>query len=110
MSTFCSVNVGDRVYAMKGDRTRLIDRADRVVQQAKRALALSTPKVAGALVTYCAGCKMAVGDDIADVAEAVAHGLGDAPFIGCFTFGEQGRLIDRNVHGNLMISAVAFGG
>jgi hypothetical protein len=109
MSTFCAVNVGDRVYAMKGDRSRLIDRADRVVQQAKRALSMSTPSVAGALMVYCAGCKMAVGEDIAQVAAAVARGLGDAPFIGCFTFGEQGRLIDKNVHGNLMISAVAFG-
>jgi hypothetical protein len=109
MSTFCAVNVGDRVYAMKGDRTRLIDRADRVVQQASRALSHSTSSVAGALIVYCAGCKLAVGDDIAQVAAAVAHSLGDAPFIGSFTFGEQGRLIDKNVHGNLMISAVAFG-
>jgi hypothetical protein len=31
------------------------------------------------------------------------------PFIGCFTFGEQGLVLDRNAHGNLMISAIAFG-
>jgi len=109
LTTFCAVEVGDRVYAMKGDRSRLIDRADRVVQQATRALGVSSSRIAGALVIYCAGCKMAVGGDIAEVAAAVAHGLGDAPFIGCFTFGEQGQLLDRNVHGNLMISAVAFG-
>ncbi len=42
-------------------------------------------------------------------AQIEAGGLGQAPFIGCFTFGEQGRLIDRDLHGNLMISAVAFG-
>lgn len=109
LTTFCAVDVGTRVYAMKGDRSRLIERADRVVQQAKRALAVASPSIAGALVIYCAGCKMAVGDDIAQVAAAVARGLGDAPFLGCFTFGEQGQLLDRNVHGNLMISAVAFG-
>ena len=39
---------------------------------------------------------------------AVAANLGGAPFIGCFRFGEQGRLMGRNVYGNLMISAVAF--
>ena len=42
------------------------------------------------------------------VAVAVAANLGGAPFIGCFRFGEQGRLMGRNVYGNLMISAVAF--
>jgi hypothetical protein len=111
LRTFCNVSVGDRVYAMRGDRQRLIDRADRVVHQARRGLgsAGNAPGTAGALVIYCGGCKMAVGDDIGRVAAAIAQALGDAPFIGCFTFGEQGRLIDRNVHGNLMISAVAFG-
>ena len=38
-----------------------------------------------------------------------AEAMSDAPFVGCFTFGEQGFLADRNMHGNLMISAVAFG-
>jgi hypothetical protein len=109
LTTFCAVETGDRVYAMTGDRSRLIERADRVVQQAKRSVAASGAGVAGALVAYCGGCKMAVGEEIELVAAAIARGLGDAPFIGCFTFGEQGRLIDRNVHGNLMISAVAFG-
>jgi hypothetical protein len=109
LSTFRELKVGDRVYAMKGDRRRLIDRAERVVEQATRSLSASKSATAGALVVYCGGCKIAVGDDISQVAAAVAKGLGDAPFIGCFTFGEQGRLLDRNVHGNLMISAVVFG-
>ncbi|MEO8623685.1 MAG: FIST N-terminal domain-containing protein [bacterium] len=109
LTTFRELQVGDRVYAMKGDRRRLIDRAERVVEQATRSMTGSRTAIAGALVVYCAGCKMAVGDDLAQVATAVANGLGDAPFIGAFTFGEQGQLLDRNVHGNLMISAVAFG-
>lgn len=109
LTTFRELQVGDRLYAMKGDRRRLIDRAERVLDQATRSLTNADSTVAGALVVYCGGCKMAVGDDIAQVATAVADGLGNAPFIGCFTFGEQGRLLDRNVHGNLMISAVAFG-
>ncbi|MEP6621321.1 MAG: FIST N-terminal domain-containing protein [bacterium] len=109
LTTFRELQVGDRIYAMKGDRLRLIDRAERVVEQARRGLSAPRSGIAGALVVYCGGCKLAVGDDIGKVATAIANGLGDAPFIGCFTFGEQGRLLDRNVHGNLMISAVAFG-
>ena len=58
---------------------------------------------------YCGGCKLAVGEQIERVKESVATSIEGAPFIGCFTFGEQGRLLDRNRHGNLMISAVVFG-
>ena len=59
---------------------------------------------------YCGGCKLAVDEEIGRVAQSVNDALDGAPFIGCFTFGEQGYLIDRSVHGNLMISAIAFGG
>lgn len=108
LRTFRNAESGARLYSMKGDRGRLVDRAGRVAGQAVRMLPPSHSDAAGALVVYCGGCKMAIGEDIHKVSAAVASQLGDAPFIGCFTFGEQGRLLDRNVHGNLMISAVVF--
>jgi hypothetical protein len=108
LRTFRNAESGARLYAMKGDRARLVDRAGRVAGQAVRMLPQSDSDAAGALVVYCGGCKMAIGEDIHKVSAAVSSQLGDAPFIGCFTFGEQGRLLDRNVHGNLMISAVVF--
>jgi hypothetical protein len=108
LRSFCNVAVGDRLHAMKGDRQRLVERASTVAQRARQALPVRHP-LAGALIVYCGGCKMAVDDDIAHVSAALSRTLGEAPFIGCFTFGEQGHLVDRNVHGNLMISAVAFG-
>lgn len=106
LRTFCNLQVGDRVFAMRGDRERLIDRAGRVARQARKDLGAGAP--AGGLVVYCGGCKMAVGEDIDRVAASLAGAFGGSPFICCFTFGEQGRLIDRNVHGNLMISAIGF--
>ncbi len=106
LRTFCNLQVGDRVYAMRGDRERLIDRAGRVARQAGKELG-SQPS-AGGLVVYCGGCKLAVGEDIGRVASGLAEAFAGRPFICCFTFGEQGRLIDRNVHGNLMISAISF--
>ena len=93
---------------MTGDRARLVHRAARVAAQAMRMLPSHDAGVAGALVVHCGGCRMAVGDDVAMVSHAVATSLGDAPFIGCFAFVEQGRLLDRNVHGDLMISAAVF--
>jgi hypothetical protein len=108
LRTFCDLQVGARIFAMKGDRTRLVDRAGRVAGQARESLHEGQRSLAGGIVVYCGGCKLAVGDDIALVAESVWQGMGGAPFIGCFTFGEQGRLIAHNVHGNLMISAVVL--
>jgi hypothetical protein len=60
-------------------------------------------------VVYCGGCRMAVGDEMSGVVSEVANSFGPVPFLGCFTFGEQGSVLQRNVHGNLMISAVVFG-
>ena len=34
--------------------------------------------------------------------------LAGAPFVGCFTFGEQGAMQGRNMHGNLMISCTVL--
>ena len=109
LTTFRNVEVGTRIYAMKGDRRRLVERAGRVARQAKAQLASASGTAAGGLVVYCGGCRLAVGEEISEVAATVAEAFDGAPFIGCFTFGEQGQLVDRNVHGNLMISAVAFG-
>jgi hypothetical protein len=108
LRTFRNAERGARLYAMKGDRGRLVDRAGRVAGQALRMLPASHADAAGALVVYCGGCKTAIGEDIHKVSAAVVGQLGQAPFLGCFTFGEQGRLLNRNVHGNLMISAVVF--
>jgi hypothetical protein len=109
LRTFCDLQVGERVYAMRGNHRQLVERAGRVVDQARQALPDPALPVAGVLLVYCGGCKLAVGEQITQVAGAVSASAGAAPWIGCFTYGEQGRVIDSNVHGNLMISAVVFG-
>jgi hypothetical protein len=110
LRTFRAVEVGMRVHAMRGEKRQLVARAGRVADSARTKLPPQSSEVAGAILVYCAGCKLAVGDEIAGVAAGVGASLGAAPFIGCFTFGEQGFLRDGNVYGNLMISAVVFGG
>ena len=67
-------------------------------------------EVAGAIIVYCAGCMLAVKDNLTEVQRAIKAELGNIPFIITFTFGEQGCFIDgSNRHGNLMISAVLIG-
>ena len=64
----------------------------------------------GAIVVCCAGCMLKVRDDVRKIHKNIQSVLGDVPFIGTFTFGEQGRVLAReNRHGNLMVSAVVFG-
>ena len=109
LSTFAAVEVGTRIYSMHGDRSRLVERAGKVASSASAVLSGGPENVAGALIVYCAGCMLAVGDEMPKVSQAVAESLGGQPFVGCFTFGEQGFMLDRNAHGNLMISAVVFG-
>jgi len=106
LNTFASVEEGAELLAMRGDADQLVERAGRVMKQAVDRLDDAAP--AGALMVYCAGCRMAVADRVHDVPEQVRNALGDAPLIGCFTFGEQGVLAGRNVHGNLMISSIVF--
>jgi hypothetical protein len=89
-------------------KRRLIERAGRAAQVIER-LPGGADSLAGGLMVYCAGCMLAVDDEMPNVAREVGNSMGGAPFVGCFTFGEQGFMADRNMHGNLMISAIAFG-
>ena len=53
---------------------------------------------------------LSVQDQLDEVVSGVNLELDRAPFLGAFTFGEQGNLIrGGNRHGNLMISCIIFG-
>jgi hypothetical protein len=107
--TFAAIEEGTRIHSMRGDKNRLVQRAGHVAGEATSLLSGGADRLAGGLVIYCAGCMLAVGDQMPDVTREICRGFPKAPFLGCFTFGEQGRLVDHNMHGNLMISAIAFG-
>ena len=50
-----------------------------------------------------------IRDDIDDVVASLREVLGEVPFLGGFTFGEQGCFVGgENCHGNLMISVTLF--
>ncbi len=106
---FADIDVGDILIGMRGTSESLVTRAGRVATAALHRGALEPADVAGALVVYCAGCMLAVREDMPRVATEMREALGGNPFIGTFTFGEQGCFVGGdNHHGNLMISVVAF--
>ncbi|MEO0830186.1 MAG: FIST N-terminal domain-containing protein [Pseudomonadota bacterium] len=107
LTTFADIPSGSEVVCMVGDTARLVARAGSVAEEAATQRH-PAGKPAGAMVVYCAGCRMAIGEQDRDLPAQISDGLGGAPFLGCFTFGEQGPMDGRNMHGNLMISAVVF--
>lgn len=103
---FADVTKGDRLWQMRGSADSLTLRAGRVARQARDD---STGDIAGALVVYCGGCMLAVRDRMDEVQQGINAALGDVPWLGVFTFGEQGVPAGTMVkHGNLMISCTVF--
>lgn len=109
MTLFSDIEKGDEILLMTGSTTNLITRAGRVAESAISAAELTPDQISGALVIYCAGCMLTIQNDMDKVAAGLQRVLKGNPFIGVFTFGEQGCFIDGgNNHGNLMISVVVF--
>lgn len=108
---FSEVNIGDNITFMRGDSELLVERAGTVSNIAKEQLNhLHDSKPQAAIVIFCAGCMLAIPDDISRVHRSIKLALPNVPFIGGYTFGEQGRFADGiNRHGNLMISTIVFG-
>lgn len=109
LGLFTEVSEGDEIVLLTGSKDSLVSRAGRVAQAALDAGDLDRRSLTGGLVIYCAGCMLTVRDQMDAVAESIASALGGAPFLGVFTFGEQGCFVgNQNSHGNLMISTVVF--
>ncbi len=110
LSLFTEMRVGEEVVLMEGSLDSLVTRAGRVVESAVQECDVYAEAVAGGVLVYCAGCMLTVMDRMEQVREEVNQAMGGKPFLGIFTFGEQGCVREGdNRHGNLMISFMAFG-
>ena len=108
LELFADIAEGEEIRLMTGSEDSLVNRAGRVASMSRAQLAGG--KVSGALMIYCGGCMLAVSHRMNDVASGVRSALNDAPFLGIFTFGEQGEThTGDSEHGNLMISCISFG-
>lgn len=109
MEVFTDVEEGDELTLMIGTTDSLVSRAGRVTQAAMESISLTPSQVNGALVTYCAGCMLTVKDEVDKVVSGIRSAFEGKPFLGTFTFGEQGCFLGgENCHGNLMISSIVF--
>lgn len=110
LSLFTDITEGDRIHLMRGSPESLIKRAGLVVADACAMGGWKGADSFGGLVIYCGGCMLHVRDSMDEVVDEIRRAMPGAPFLGAFTFGEQGPIVDNcNRHGNLMVSALSFG-
>lgn len=106
---FAAVEPGDVLHQMTGSPDSLTSRAGRLARAVVEDDRIGGA-AAGALVVFCGGAMLAMPDRMEAVVGDLRDALGGAPFLGVFSFGEQGpSLAGANLHGNLMISCTAFG-
>lgn len=110
LEVFVNVEEGDEVLLMHGDWELLLNRALTTPTKALESEALSKEDVSFGIYTFCAGTMLAIPEDERPkMPVLVKTAIGDAPFIGTFTFGEQGHIPGvGNVHGNLVNSMIIF--
>ncbi|PIQ26317.1 hypothetical protein COW36_14995 [bacterium (Candidatus Blackallbacteria) CG17_big_fil_post_rev_8_21_14_2_50_48_46] len=110
LTLFSDIHQGDEVWLMRGTSDSLCLRAGNAASLALSTLdKFSLKQIRGAVIIYCAGCMLSIQDRMAEVIASLESVLGKIPFLGAFTFGEQGCFPGgENRHGNLMISVVVF--
>ena len=109
LSLFTKAESGEEIVLMKGSTNDLVNRVDRVTSKALAGISAPDKRIAGALVVYCAGCMLAIQDDMDEVSRKFCESLGGQPFLGLHTFGEQGCAVPgENTHANLMMSTIIF--
>ncbi len=109
LTLFTTIATGEEVVLMRGTEESLISRVGRVAASTLRTYSARPEDIAGALIIYCAGCMLSVLDHRDEVVQHLREALPGVPFLGAFTFGEQGCFVGgENRHGNLMISVLLF--
>jgi hypothetical protein len=104
---FAEFVAGDRIWQMMASTPGALPQAERVAHQARAAC---ETRPLGALLVICGGAVKANRHRIERVQQAVLGALGPVPFLGLFTYGEQGAFPGgQSLHGNLMMSCTLFG-
>jgi hypothetical protein len=111
LEVFANVATGDELSLLRGNWEVLLTRVGTTTVMARSSGNLSKKEVAFGIFIYCAGTMLAIPEDERHLMPVyVNQALGGAPWIGVFTFGEQGWLPGvGNHHGNLANSMIIFG-
>ena len=133
LKAFAEVDVGDEVVLFRCRGGDLLDRTANMKEQLVKELNRCTQKtsnsdgnggdldmigdrIAGALMVYCAGVRMALSEkgngqrQLQRLSNVLASVFGGKPYMAMHPFGEQGfnQFRNRSVHGNLTFAALVF--
>jgi hypothetical protein len=110
LTVFANVENGDEVMLMYGNWEILLNRAQTTPSHALTNGNISRNEGYFGIYTYCAGTMLTIPEEERyKMPVLIKNVIGDVPFIGTFTFGEQGFLKGvGNVHGNLVNSMIIF--
>jgi hypothetical protein len=110
ISVFTDIAQGERLYLMDGEDDALVRRSGVVVQDAHASGGWTARETLGGMVIYCGGCLLHVADRADEIAQVTHKAMNGAPFLGAFSYGEQGPVFeDSNHHANLMVCAMTLG-
>lgn len=109
LTFFCEIEEGETLTLMSGTLDNIISRPGRVANEAINNVSEPEAEIVGGLVVFCGGCLLAIEPRVNEISKHLNQSMCDQPYLGCFTFGEQGRFSGgENRHGNLMISVTVF--
>jgi hypothetical protein len=101
-----NVAKGDVVYPAEGSWNILMNRFAAMPHDAREAAGNMTPALG--MLIYCAGALNRIpADQRSHMGYLVSQNIGDIPWLGVFTWGEQGHVPGvGNLNGNLMTSTL----
>ncbi len=110
LTIFANVMSGDNILLMHGDWQLLLNRAKTTPQKALLNKDIKKGESIFGIYTFCAGTVLAIpSEERPRMPSLISETIGESvPFIGTFTFGEQGPLGIINHHGNLINSIILF--
>jgi len=110
ISVFVNVSDGERVQLMHGTWEILLNRGQTTPAKALEKGNIEKGETAFGIYIFCAGTLLAIPENERDKLPLLVGQTIGAPFIGTFTFGEQGFIEGvGNVHENLANSIVVVG-
>lgn len=103
---FSEIPENSTILLARGTTQSIVEHVNDAIGNACRAV--MPKRICAALIMYCAGCAALAADSMQTVCALIKNALRDIPFVGCASFGEQGRLenIPENLHGNMMFLTI----
>lgn len=111
LTSVAVIEEGETVSIMRGTKEAHSIRPPLVIRQARAVGEIEEDEVAAGIAMFCGCSHMVLGDSGVDnIIPNMAEAFGGAPFIGAFTFGEQGPVPGvGNRHQNLVQNVLIFG-